>query len=74
MARDDIDTREEAVSQVLDGLQWLIVHHARATASEQYAPDKHADASDDYIKEHKQWVERLRKIRLDFEDLTTGLL
>jgi hypothetical protein len=74
MARDDIDTRQEAISQVLDGLQWLIIHHANSTAREQYLPRESPDASDDYIKENKEWVQNLRKIRLEFEDLVTGLI
>jgi hypothetical protein len=67
-------TREEAVKQVLDGLQWLIVNHSHAAAREQYMPRESPDASDDYIKDHKEWVESLRKIRLEFEDLVTGIL
>lgn len=74
MAREYIDTRQEAISKVLDGLQWLIVHHANATAREQYMPHESPDASDDYIKENKEWVDHLRKIRLQFEDLVTGLI
>jgi hypothetical protein len=70
----DIDTREDATDAVLSGLQWLIMHHARNTASEQYAPTLHGDGSDDYIKEHKEWVEKLRAIRSDFENLVTGIL
>lgn len=76
MAKEDIDTRQEAVNQVLDGLQWLIIHHATSTAREQYAPTRHSDPDgmDDYIKENKEWVENLRKIRLEFENLVTGIL
>jgi hypothetical protein len=70
----DIDTRDDAIKNVLDGLQWLIMHHARSTAAEQYAPRMSSDSSDDHIKENKEWVENLRKIRLEFEDLVTGLL
>lgn len=74
MSIQDTKTRQEAISQVLDGLQWLIVHHANATAREQYMPRESPDASDDYIKENKEWVGHLRKIRGDFEDLVTGLI
>lgn len=74
MPIQDTKTRQEAISQVLDGIQWLIVHHANATAREQYAPRESPDASDDYIKENKEWVENLRKIRNEFEDLVTGLI
>lgn len=67
-------TRQDAINQVLGGIQWLIVHHANATAREQYMPRESPDASDDYIKENKEWVESLRKIRNEFEDLVTGLI
>jgi hypothetical protein len=74
MSIQDTKTRQEAISQVLDGLQWLIMHHATSAASEQYAPTRNGDDMDDHIKEQKEWVEKIRKIRLDFEDLVTGLL
>ena len=74
MSIQDTKTREEAVSLVLDGLQWLIIHHAHCAAREQYIPRESPDASDDYIKDHKEWIEKLRKIRGEFEDLTTGVL
>jgi hypothetical protein len=74
MSIQDTKTRQEAISQVLDGLQWLIIHHANATAREQYMPRESPDASDDYIKENKEWVGHLRKIRGEFEDLVTGLI
>ncbi len=74
MAKDKIETREEAIDGVLEGIQWLIKHHATAAAREQYVPSQNPDASDDEIKENKRWVERLRTLRLDFEDLVTGLL
>lgn len=66
--------RDEAIKQVEEGLTYLILSHARATASEQYAPSHTPDESDDYIKEHKAWVESLRKIRQDFENLVTGII
>jgi hypothetical protein len=68
------DTREEAINNILNGLQWLIIHHANATAREQYMPRESPDASDDYIKENKEWVGNLRRIRGEFEDLVTGLI
>ena len=74
MSIQDTKTREDYVAQVLDGLQWLIIHHSHSAAREQYIPRESPDASDDYIKDHKEWVENLRKIRLEFEDIVTGLL
>lgn len=74
MSIQDTKTRQEAIAQVLDGVQWLIIHSANSMAREQYMPRESPDASDDYIKEHKEWVENLRKIRSDFEDLVTGII
>jgi hypothetical protein len=68
-----ITNKNQAQQHVLDGLTWLIINHARCTASEQYSPSKGPDESDDYIKEHKEWVVKLRKLREEFENLVTGL-
>ena len=67
-------TREQAIEQVLSGLQHLIITHSTSAASEQYAPVRHADSSDDYIREHKEFVNHIRTIRRSFEDVVTGLL
>ncbi|MDD5547263.1 MAG: hypothetical protein PHO67_08945 [Candidatus Omnitrophica bacterium] len=66
--------RDEAVKQVEEGLTYLILSHAGSVASEQYAPSYTSDDSDGYIKEHKEWVAELRRIRQEFENLVTGLL
>lgn len=67
-------TRDQAVEQVLAGLQYLILSHATSAASEQYAPSCHADGSDDHIREQKEWVVKVRSIRHEFENLVTGML
>lgn len=59
---------------VVDHLSRLIVKHASMTAREQYNPGGIPDESDDYIKEHKEYVKKLRQIREQFEDLLTGVL
>ncbi len=65
---------DERIQAVIDNLSSLIVHHARLMASEQYNPGYDADRSDDYIKDHKKWVDELRDIRRRFEDLVTGAI
>lgn len=62
------------ITAVIDNLSSLIVYHARMTASEQYAPSRTSDDSDDSIKENKEWVKELRDIRRRFENLVTGVL
>lgn len=69
----DIENTEEAVNMILVGLSYLIVHHAQAAACEQFAPHHTPDESDDYIAEHKGWVDQLRAIRRLVENLVTGL-
>jgi hypothetical protein len=66
--------RDEAVKQVEEGFTYLILNHSHCAAGEQYAPNHTGDESDEYIKEHKEWVSRLRVIRNAFENLVTGLL
>lgn len=66
--------RDERIKAVVDNLSSLICHHAGLTAAEQYSPRPDADASDDYIKAHKEWVKELRDIRERFENLVTGIL
>ncbi len=65
--------RDEAVKQVEEGLTFLIFNHSHCAAGELYAPNHTGDESDDYIREHKQWVSELRRIRQEFENLVTGL-
>lgn len=66
-------TREEAVKQVEEGLTFLILNHAHCAANELYTPNHTGDESDEYIKEHTEWVQNLRRIRTEFENLVTGL-
>ena len=66
--------KDERITAVLDNLTSLIVYHAGLTAHEQYRPGVDADASDDAIKAHKEWVKELRDIRERFENLVTGIL
>ena len=67
-------TREQAINDILNGISYLIISHSTSAAREQYIPSQTPDESDDWIKEHKEYVEGLRKIRTEFEDLVTGLI
>lgn len=66
--------KDERIIMVIDNLSSLILFHAGLTASEQYMPNQNADASDDTIKQHKEWVTELRAIRERFENLVTGII
>jgi len=69
-----VSTRNEAIASVIEGLCFLIVNHATCAASEQWNPSRTSDESDDYIRDHSEWVNKLRKIREDFENLATGFI
>jgi len=69
-----INTRNEAIASVIEGLCFLIVNHATCAASEQWSPSRTPDDSDDYIRGHSEWVNKLRRIREDFENLATGFI
>jgi hypothetical protein len=68
--------RSDVVHEVVEGVGWLILHHAQSGSDEQSAAsvDANVDESEDRIEKHKRLVYGLRKIRDDFENLTTGLL
>lgn len=65
---------DERILAVLNNLTSLIVSHSRMLASEQYAPTRTADESDDYMKENEKWIKELRDIRERFENLVTGVV
>ena len=66
--------RREAIENVVSGLSFLILNHSTCVAREQYTPDMDPDKSDNVIKENKEFVSELRKLRDRFEDLVTGVL
>lgn len=69
-----ITNTQEAIASVIDGLCFLIINHAQCAASEQWSPRRTSDDSDDYIRNHSEWVCKLRQIREDFENLATGFI
>jgi hypothetical protein len=69
-----IENTEEAIDNVVEGLCYLILNHAKCCAAEQYYPTRTADDSDDYIRDHSEWINKLRVIREQFEDLATGFI
>lgn len=66
--------KNELVDRILTDLTMLIVHHAGLTAAEQYNPHLTPDESDEFIEAHQHWVRTLRRLRQEFEDLTTGII
>lgn len=63
-----------AIDAVLQGLQTLVLSNLQGAAHEQYFPRRDPDNSDDYIKERKERVATLRRLREEFENTVTGIL
>lgn len=69
-----VESRNDAIEMVLRGLQTMILVASRAAAGEQYFPSADADHSDDVILWRKEEMKKLRRLRAEFEDLTSGIL
>lgn len=69
-----INSREEAINSVLNGLQYLIMTAGASCARQQYWPDRDSDSSDDMIKAQRQFFDQMRIMRDNFEEVLTGLL
>lgn len=64
---------DESISMVLEGLQQLIARGAKATVSRMYSPSGDPDNDDDVIRDGKNQVKQLRRIRSEFETLMFGI-
>ena len=62
-------TQEQNVAVVVSTLSELIQTSKTCLESERTAPQRTADAMDDYIAHHGRRVAELRRIRNEFEDL-----
>lgn len=61
-------TKEEAINNVLTGMQVLICMGAKATAHRYFAPQD-PDSDSDVMESGRLQVATLRKLREEFEDL-----
>lgn len=64
----------DAQSAIMHALTDEIVGQAKSLASEQRHPGMSADESDQYMREKKNMVLKLRAIRSELEELFTGAL
>jgi len=71
---DNTMTTHEAVSQVIQGLNELIMQNLKGAAQQQYFPCSNPDEMDDRIEAGKKAAAKLRMMRDDFEDLSSGVL
>lgn len=66
--------KDVAINSVIEGLNYLILSHAKTAACEQDAPRANADMSDEIIKRNKEDLAKLRTLREQFENIVTGVL
>lgn len=66
--------RDEAIQYVEEGLTYLVLSYKRSVASRQYVPSNDPDRDDDEVKEGKEFLETLRRLREEFENAVTGVL
>lgn len=59
---------------VINELSRQIWNLIRAQAEEQYSPRLSADDMDDYIRECREKAKKLRQIREEYENFTSGVL
>lgn len=65
---------EEVSARMVNDLSLMIYAALHSAASEQHAPDRTADESDDHIKEQLARAEALRQLRTQLENTLTGVL
>lgn len=73
MSREDYSTAERHI-QILHLLSEEIFSEAKALTLEQRAPARDPDVSDDYMKEKKENILKLRKLREEAEVVFSGVM
>lgn len=68
------ETRKEIHIDIVDNLSRLIRQHLIDAAYQQYTPDYDADKTDSIIAHGKDKAKELRRIREEFENITTGII
>jgi len=67
-------SRDELNIRVVEDLSKLIRYHLTNAAYEQYTPSNDPDKMDSTIADGKHKAAELRRIREEFETITTGIL
>lgn len=68
------DLIESSYFEVIRNLDVLIRHHLILAAHQQYSPDNSPDKSDSTIADSQEKAKKLRKLREEFENITTGII
>lgn len=71
MNRED---RKDLHLNTVDNLSQLIRQHLIEAAYQQYTPDYDADKTDSIIADGQKKAKELRRIREEFENITTGII
>ena len=71
MNRED---RKDLHLNTVDNLSQLIRQHLIEAAYQQYTPSSDPDKSDSIIADGQKKAEELRRLREEFENITTGII
>lgn len=66
--------RQEEIQRVEYGLTELILHCKQAIASKQYVPSCDPDEDENEMREAREFLATLRRLREEFENAVTGIL
>ena len=70
----NIDERKDLHLNTVDNLSQLIRQHLLEAAYQQYTPDHDVDKVDSIIADGHKKAKELRRIREEFENITTGII
>ena len=70
----DTTRRENIHLDTVHNLSILIRQHLISAAYQQYTPDSDPDKSDSMIADAQTKAKELRRIREEFENITTGII
>lgn len=68
------EERKDIHLNTVDNLSQLIRQHLIDAAYQQYTPDHDADKSDSIIADAQKKATELRRLREEFENITTGII
>lgn len=66
--------KDQIQESIVNGLSQLIRVHLLNAAYQQYTPDSDPDKSDSTIADGQEKAKKLRQMREDFENITTGIV
>ena len=70
----DREERKDLHLNTVDNLSQLIRQHLIEAAYQQYTPNSDPDKSDSIIADGQKKAKELRRLREEFENITTGII